>query len=700
MANRSGEPFGPYRLVRFIKAGGFGEVYEATHPQRGRVALKLLKGQLDEQGLQDFLSDVRAVLLRHPHIIEIVDFGVESQTAYLAMPYFADGSLRARHPRGTQLPLATIAEYVGQIAEALQYAHDHGTIHRDVKPDNVLLRPDGILVLADFGIAVTFDPSKTHRTAEFAGSLEYAAPEQFEEQPGPASDQYALATMVYEWLSGKVPFPQADNRTPSAMKKKKTQEAPPRLAGIAPAIEEVVLRALAIDPHDRFSSVQAFAGALTQAGQQVPDSSPAPIPPPPPGPGGSTSLPTTIPVSKPPITTPGPLGPAIPLRKRGKRTAILLTTGVVIILLVCATLGVLSLANKSTSASSGANPTTARPTATATPKPVGLITEFALPSPDDFPEEITAGPDSDLWFTEDVSQNENITASKIGRMTITGVITEFPLPHPAESLWAITSGPDGNLWFAECMPVINNGCTDGQIGRVTPSGQVTEFPLPTRSNIVRDITAGPDGNLWFTEYRIPERGGLTDGKIGRITPTGAITEFPMPAPTHIPFGITAGPDDNLWFTESEINSEEEVDRIGRITPSGAITEFSLLATSLGDPFYITTGPDNALWFTSDSNQDQIGRITPSGEITQFSLPPPDIWADHIVAGPDGNLWFTEDVLRFNNGGGHIGRITPSGVSTEFSLPSQGYPNGGLTAGPDGNIWFCTGNKIGRVTTGR
>lgn len=263
MADRAGQAFGQYRLVRFIKGGGFGDVYEATHTQKGRVALKLLKRQLDEQGLRDFLNDVRAVLLRHPNIIEVVDFGMEGQPPFLAMPYYADGSLRGHHL--LPLPLPTIVEYVQQIAGALQYAHDQGTIHRDVKPDNVLLGLQSTLILADFGIAVIFDPRKTHQTVEqFVGSLEYAAPEQFLQKPGPASDQYALATMVYEWLSGKVPFPLSETPDFFAMGKKKTQELPPRLVGVPSAIERVVQQALAIHPQDRFPSVKAFADALEQ----------------------------------------------------------------------------------------------------------------------------------------------------------------------------------------------------------------------------------------------------------------------------------------------------------------------------------------------------------------------------------------------------------------------------------------------------
>lgn len=287
--DRAGEQIGSYHLTRLLGEGGFGDVYEATHPRWGQVALKLLKRELDEQGLREFLSDVRAVLLRHPHIIEILDFGVEGQTPYLAMPYCAAGSLRGRPPRGDRLPLSTIVAYTKQIAEALQYAHDHGAIHRDVKPDNVLVRSDGTLALADFGIAIIFDAGKTHQTVEgFIGSPEYAAPEQFLNKPGPASDQYALGTMVYEWLSGDVPF-HASSWT--AMGMRKNQEAPPRLAGIPPLVEQVVLTALEKDPGARFASVRAFAEALSQTRQQL--TSPVPVAP-------QSPLPTPLRAAGPP----------------------------------------------------------------------------------------------------------------------------------------------------------------------------------------------------------------------------------------------------------------------------------------------------------------------------------------------------------------------------------------------------------------
>ena len=263
IASRIGEQFGHYEPRRLIKATYFSEVYEASHPRLGQVALKLLKTQLDERGLRTFLNEMQAMRLRHPHIIEILRFGVEGQTPFLAMPYYAAGSLRERlQDADGGLSPVTIVKYVRQLAEALQFAHEQGIIHRDVKPENVLVASGGKLVLADFGIAVVFDQRKTHQNITFAGTAEYAPPEQFQDEVSEASDQYALGTMVYEWLSGDVPF-HAD--APFAMYIAKSSRRPPDLDGVAAAVKRVVMRALAIDPHKRFPDVPAFATALEKA---------------------------------------------------------------------------------------------------------------------------------------------------------------------------------------------------------------------------------------------------------------------------------------------------------------------------------------------------------------------------------------------------------------------------------------------------
>jgi serine/threonine protein kinase len=188
------------------------------------------------------------------------------------------GTLLRRHPRKTRLPLATILPYVRQGAEALQYAHDRSLIHLDLKPENLLLGEQCELLLADFGISKVLQQGRTHVTiAGFAGSPGYAAPEQFKGKPGLASDQYALATIIYEWLTGTQPF-YADDWI--ALGFKKNSEEPPPLRSQAPnlppTVEQAILTALAADPKARFATVREFASALGQAGEIAKPAAPAP----------------------------------------------------------------------------------------------------------------------------------------------------------------------------------------------------------------------------------------------------------------------------------------------------------------------------------------------------------------------------------------------------------------------------------------
>jgi streptogramin lyase len=284
------------------------------------------------------------------------------------------------------------------------------------------------------------------------------------------------------------------------------------------------------------------------------------------------------------------------------------------------------------------------------------ITEFAAGlTAGSGPRSITAGPDGNLWFTEN-------DGNRIGRITPTGTITQFSAGlTPGSGPLGITAGPDGNLWFTEGA--------GNRIGRITPAGIIAEFAAGlTPGSGPLGITAGPDGNLWFTED--------AGSRIGRITPAGVITELPVP---NGGLDIAAGPDGNLWFTVPGPS------KIARITPGGTVTEFPL-APGRG-PVYITAGPDGNLWFT-ESDGNRIGRITPTGTITEFPVPTLDSALAGIARGPDGNLWFTEVVGR------RIGRITPAGVITE--LPTAHRPFG-IAAGPDGNVWATfLEDRIGRV----
>jgi serine/threonine protein kinase len=202
--------------------------------------------------------------LQHPHIIRVHDFGFQEQTPFLVMEYSPNGTLRTRHPKGTRLPLEQIVHYVKQIAPALDYAHQQRVIHRDVKPENMLLTANDEVVLSDFGIAVVQHSLDSLSTQSQAGTPVYMAPEQIQRKPCPASDQYAVGVLVYEWLCGQPPF----RGSLFEVLTQHLHEPPPSLCALVPslppAVEDAVFGALAKDPQERFVSVQDFAEVLQE----------------------------------------------------------------------------------------------------------------------------------------------------------------------------------------------------------------------------------------------------------------------------------------------------------------------------------------------------------------------------------------------------------------------------------------------------
>jgi streptogramin lyase len=269
--------------------------------------------------------------------------------------------------------------------------------------------------------------------------------------------------------------------------------------------------------------------------------------------------------------------------------------------------------------------------------PSGEITEFVVPTPNSRPTVVAPGPDGNVWFTERGTATVTATTrpgNKVGRVVLaTGRVEEFTLPTtvlmPAlgpdqgRRPLGITAGPDGNMWFTEERM--------NQIGRIVPAtGEITEFQLPdfTFRRQPFEITSGPDGNLWFTEN--------FGNRIGRITTGGEITEFEVPTPNSGPNTIRRGPDPNaaadcafqrdqlgksgfdlrygsfgkcvaklattktLWFTETNAN------RIAQITTDGDVFEFAA-PTPAGRPIGITHGPDGAVWF-AENGGNKIGRL--------------------------------------------------------------------------------------------
>ncbi|MGI9057062.1 MAG: FxSxx-COOH system tetratricopeptide repeat protein [Ktedonobacteraceae bacterium] len=268
MHDRVGQQFGNYRLLRCLGQGGFAQVYLGEHVYlQTQAAIKILHMRLAQSELKGFLQEARVIAhVAHPHIIQVIDFGLEGSIPYLVMQYAQQGSLRQHHPFGSIVPLSSIVTYIQAVASALQHAHTQHLIHRDVKPENMLLDKQRELLLSDFGVAVmTRDASKAQQ--ESGGTIAYMAPEQINGLVSPASDQYALGVVVYEWLCGKRPF----NGTIEEIVQQHLHTSPLSpcvyLPTLSPAVEQVVLKALAKEPQHRFASIADFAAALAHASQ-------------------------------------------------------------------------------------------------------------------------------------------------------------------------------------------------------------------------------------------------------------------------------------------------------------------------------------------------------------------------------------------------------------------------------------------------
>ena len=269
MAERIGERLGNYRLVRLLGSGGFANVYLAEQIYLNTLAaIKVLNTHLPPEMMGNFLTEARQLShLDHPHILRVLDFGLAQERPYLVMEYAPGGTLRERHPRGSRVPLQGIVSYVTDVAPALQYAHDQGLVHGDLKPENLLVGKQEQVLLSDFGVALLVPATNLLHIPHVYGTLIYMAPEQIRGAPGLQSDQYALAVMMYEWLSGQPPFqgsaPELLNQhlfaTPTLLREQYPE--------IPLAVERVVLKALSKDPMLRFLDVLSFATALREASQ-------------------------------------------------------------------------------------------------------------------------------------------------------------------------------------------------------------------------------------------------------------------------------------------------------------------------------------------------------------------------------------------------------------------------------------------------
>ena len=267
-----------YTLERELGAGGMATVYLAQDVRHNRkVAIKVLRAELlSVIGAERFLKEIETTAnLQHPNILPLFDSGRVDGTVFYVMPYVAGESLRHRLARETELPVSDAIRIATEIAEALDYAHRHGVIHRDIKPDNVLFH-DGRALVADFGIALAgsrggagsggIAGARITKTGTSLGTPQYMSPEQAagEHTLDPRSDVYALGTVLYEMLAGEPPF--TGPSTQGILARVMTEEPRPlglRRKTVPAHVEAAVARALEKLPADRFQTAAQFRDALS-----------------------------------------------------------------------------------------------------------------------------------------------------------------------------------------------------------------------------------------------------------------------------------------------------------------------------------------------------------------------------------------------------------------------------------------------------
>lgn len=264
-----GRQLGKYQIQQEIGRGGMARVYRAVDTVLQRpVALKVLAPSLsaDPEFARRFEREaITAANLRHPAIVTIFDVGEADGLRYIAMEYIGGRTLNDVLEEHGKLGVPLTIAILGPVAEALDFAHSHGMVHRDVKPHNIMLDLDGRVLLTDFGIAI--DPSESTerltRTGMFMGTPEYISPEQAQAQPLTGrSDQYSLGIVAYEMLAGRVPF---EGGTPQQIMAH-VYQAPPRITDFdpqtPPEIDQIFARVLAKDPNQRFERTGQLVEAL------------------------------------------------------------------------------------------------------------------------------------------------------------------------------------------------------------------------------------------------------------------------------------------------------------------------------------------------------------------------------------------------------------------------------------------------------
>uniref|UniRef100_UPI003D943675 protein kinase domain-containing protein n=1 Tax=Gordonia sp. B7-2 TaxID=3420932 RepID=UPI003D943675 len=525
MALSPGSQIAGYRVLSQLGQGGMGAVYLVDNPSlERREALKVISiaGAGDPSFQQRFTNEARtAAKLNHPSIITVHQYGIDNGAPWFSMSYIEGRDLSAERLRP-----AEVAQVVGQVADALDYAHRHRVIHRDIKPANIIVtrEPGGVehggiehgggaierTVVLDFGIAKLANTAGLTGTQGFIGTLAYSAPEVIDGgEATPAADQYSLAATAYALLTGQPPLV---GSTPSAVVMAHVRGAITPVSQLRPdlaATDHVFARAFARNPADRFPNCRAFAAALGSAltAQTQPFTPPPPQTPPPPTPHHDR------------ISTPRPIpgAPTPPPPARRRTGLIVASVAAVIVLLVAAGVGVFFW-NKSRSGSDETSTTVAAQKLIATDGGASCAAQ---------------GGTLRCWGNNNFGQLGD------------GTTTERPAPVSLSGMTEITDISIGafrksdNTWPATTCAVSASKAFcwgDNAFGQVGDGQTGTTVSTPTQVGSLSDVTAISTG--WGTTCAISAGeaycwGDNDRGQLGASTPRTSTSPVKVPGLTGV-----------------------------------------------------------------------------------------------------------------------------------------------------------------------
>lgn len=589
--DRAGTQFGPYRLMRLLGSGGFGEVYEAEDTTMNRVvALKLLASTFSQNAVfrERLFREARtAGRLREPHVLPIHSCGEIDGQVYLDMRLVRGRDLETVLKSEGPLDPARAVNLIRQTAAALDAAHAEQVIHRDVKPANILISGDDFASLVDFGLANAAGDARLTKPGKAVGTFDYVAPERLSNAPvDHRCDVYALACVLFELLTGTPPYAEHQDM-PSLMNAQLSAPIPrpsQQRAGIPAALDEVVARGMAKNPDERYPSAGELAAAAERAlGGAAPTrewtTQPRPAPAPPPGPP-----PRPWPADQqPPAPQPRPAWAQPPARKPRRRTVIAL--GAVALVAVAAIVAVLVVVNR---------PASAPPAATSsTPRPSPNVA-VALKFPNLVQARgVAVDPTGNVYVTE-LSQH-----APEGRVLKLAPGQPAPAELPFGEIYAqgIAVDPAGNVYLAD---IHAHG-----VWKLAPGGRGPSLLPFGRLGNPTGVALDKDGNIF-----------VADGTLNQVLklPAGA-SNFVQLMPTTLlnsPAGVATDQDGNVYI----VNAGDR--RVLKLAP-GADTPTELPFGGLDQPFGVAADKNGNIYVSDIDKRGVFKLAAGAAAATQVNI---------------------------------------------------------------------------------